>query len=75
MCTGRYPFEASNELARKLLICMGKYEPICGYSKRLMNILEMCLQLEESTRPTTRQLLNRPEVREMARESGVEIRF
>lgn len=60
LCTGKHPFDASNQAALALKIVMGKYNPIPPhYSADLGWVVQTCLSVDYKRRPTASYLLNK----------------
>ena len=63
LCSGKHPFEATNQAALALKIVMGKYEPIpSNYSSDLSWVVQSCLSVDYKRRPSAAYLLTMPSI-------------
>mmetsp|Transcript_29248 Transcript_29248/g.52279 ORF Transcript_29248/g.52279 Transcript_29248/m.52279 type:complete len:621 (+) Transcript_29248:1233-3095(+) len=74
LCTLKPPFDALNQGALILKIIRGKYTPLGdNFSEELRDLVHSCLVKDLRKRPTVKQILLRPGIKEKAAELGVSI--
>jgi NIMA (never in mitosis gene a)-related kinase len=74
LCTLKPPFDALNQGALILKIIRGKFTPVGdAYSEELRDLVNACLAKDTRKRPSVKQILLRPGIKEKAAELGVAI--
>lgn len=74
LCTLKPPFDAQNQGALILKIIRGKYAPITeSYSEELRELAYACLAKDIRKRPSVKQILLRPGIKEKTVDLGLQI--